>query len=82
MPMRHRADFKEALPTLRRLKNAEDQANTKIGGKALPRIGGTGKIPGGIPNLSITATMDPVLIDWGNPRNSNWANYSWNDSQN
>ena len=26
MPMRHRADFKEALSTLRRLKNEEDQA--------------------------------------------------------
>ena len=26
MPIRHRADFKEALSTLRRLKNAEDQA--------------------------------------------------------
>ena len=55
---------------------------TKIGGKALPRLGGIGKIPGGIPNLSITATMDPVLIDRGNLRNSNWANYSSNDSQN
>ena len=26
MPIRHRPDFKEALSTLRRLKNAEDQA--------------------------------------------------------
>ena len=26
MPIRHRADFKEALSTLRRFKNAEDQA--------------------------------------------------------
>ena len=26
MPTRHRADFKEALSTLRRLKNEEDQA--------------------------------------------------------
>ena len=24
---------------------------TKIGGKALPRLGGSGKIPGGIPHL-------------------------------
>ena len=24
---------------------------TKIGGKALPRLGGNGKIPGGIPHL-------------------------------
>ena len=54
---------------------------TKIG-KALPHLGGTGKIPGGILHLSITATMDPALIDRGNLRNSDWANYSWNDSQN
>ena len=75
MPVRHRA-------TLRRLKNQEDQAYYQIGGKALPRLGGTGKIPGGILHLSITATMDPALIDRGNLRNSDWANYSWNDSQN
>ena len=25
--------------------------------------------------------MDPALIDRGNLRNSDWANYSWNDSQ-
>ena len=29
MPIRHRADFKEALSTLRRLKNQEDQAYYK-----------------------------------------------------
>ena len=55
---------------------------TKIGGKVLPRFGGTDKIPGGILRLSITATMDPALIDRGNLRNSDWANFSWNDSQN
>ena len=54
----------------------------KIGGKALPRLGGTGKIPGGILHLSITATMDPALIDRGNLRNSDWTSYSWNDCQN
>ena len=41
---------------------------SKIGGKALPHLGGTGKIPGGILHLSITATMDPALIDRGNLR--------------
>ena len=51
MPIRHRPDFFEALSTLRRLKNAEYQNYYKIGGKALPRLGGTGKIPGGIPHL-------------------------------
>ena len=55
---------------------------TKIGGKALPHLGGTGKILGGILHLSITATMDPALIDRENLLNSDWANYSWNDSQN
>ena len=83
MPVRHRADFKEALSTLRRLKNQEDQANYQNWWRSsLPRLGGTGKIPGGILHLSITATMDPALIDHGNLRNSDWANYSWNDSQN
>ena len=82
MPVRHRADFKEALSTLRRLKNQRIKLITKIGGKALLRLGGTGKILGGILHLSITATMDPALIDRRNLRNSDWANYSCNDSQN
>ena len=34
---------------------------TKIGGKALPRLCGTGKIPGGILHLSITAMMETVI---------------------
>ena len=46
MLIRHRFDFKKALLTLHRLKNAEDH-----GGKALPRLGGNGKILGGIPHL-------------------------------
>ena len=59
MPARHRADFQEALST---------KLITKIGSKALPlpRLGGHGKVPGGILHLSITATMDPALIDRGN----------------
>ena len=55
---------------------------TKIGGKALLRLGGIGKIPGDIFHLSVTSTMDPALIDRGNLLNSDWANYSWNDFQN
>ena len=54
---------------------------TKIG-KALPHLGGTGKILGGILHLSITATMNPALIDRGNLIDGDWANYSWNESQN
>ena len=50
--MRHRADFKEALSTLRRpTRMKRIKLITKIGGKALPRLGGNGKIPGGIPHL-------------------------------
>ena len=64
MPIRHRPDFKKALSTLHRLENQEDQADyQKNGRKAVPRLGRTGKIPGRILHLSITATMDPALID-------------------
>ena len=51
-------------------------------GKALPHLGGIGKILGGILHLSITATMDPELIDRGNLMDGDWANYSVYDSQN
>ena len=40
--------------------------STKIGDKPLPHLGGIGKICGGILHLSITAMMDPALIDQGN----------------
>ena len=49
MPARHRADFKEALSTFRRLKRIS--LITKIGGNALLRLGGIGKILGGILHL-------------------------------
>ena len=48
MPIRHRLDFKQALSTLHHLKKAEIKLTTKIGHKALPRLVGNGKIPGGI----------------------------------
>ena len=35
-------------------------------GKAIPHLGGTGKISGGILHQSITTKMDPALIDQGN----------------
>ena len=41
---------------------------TKIGGKALPRLGGTGKIPGGILHLRHHRDDGPRLIDRGNLR--------------
>ena len=49
--------------------------------KALLRLGGTRKIPGGILQ-SITTKTDPALIDQGNLLKSDLSNYSWNDSQN
>ena len=82
MPVRHRADFKQALTALRQLKTRRIKLITKIGGKALPHLGGTGKIPGGILHLSITATMDPAPIDRGNLMDGVWAHYSRYDSQN
>ena len=36
----------------------------------------------GILLMSITTTMDPALTDQGNLLKSDWANYSWIDSQN
>ena len=80
MPVRHRADFKEALSPCVASRFKRIKLITKIGGKALPHLGGTVKILGGILHLSITATMDPALIDRGNLVNGDWANYSWNDS--
>ena len=83
MPTRHRPDFKQALSTLRHLKNEEDQAHHQIGGKALPRLGGNGKIPGGIPHLRhhrdgglyTDRTVKPAKI-------CESSIYSWNESQN
>ena len=56
---------------------------TKIGGKALPRLGGNGKIPGGIPHLrhhrddglNTDGTGEPAKI-------SEWSIHLRNDSQN
>ena len=78
MPIRHRPDFKEALSTLRRLKNKRIELITKIGG-----LGGNGKIPGGIPylrhnhddGLDTDRAGKPVII-------SEWSTYLWNDSHN
>ena len=81
MPVRHRADFKQALTTLRQLKNQEDKAYYQNWQSSSSSCG-TGKNPGGILHLSITATMDPAPIDRGNLIYGDWANYSRHDSQN
>ena len=41
---------------------------TKIGGKALPRLGGNGTIPGGIPHLGHYSMMDLTLMERENLR--------------
>ena len=52
MPTRHRADFKEALSNLRRLKNEEDQAYYQNWSQSSSSSrGGNGKLLGGIPHL-------------------------------
>ena len=56
---------------------------SKIGGKALHRLGGNGKIPGGIPHLRHHRD-DGLDTDGAGEtcENSDWANYSWNESHN
>ena len=67
MPVRHRADFKKhcLLCVASRMKRIK--LITKIGGKALPRLGGTGKIPGGIPHLRHHRDDGPSTDGSGKP---------------
>ena len=76
----HRADFKQALSTLRQLKKKRMQLISKDG-KAIPHLGGTGQNPGGVLLMSIAAKTDPVLIDQGNLLTSDSDTYSRYDSQ-
>ena len=56
---------------------------SKDGRKAVPRLRGTGKNPGGILLMSITTKTYPALIDRGKPdKKSDWASYSRHDFQN
>ena len=83
MPIRHRLDFKEALSTLRRLKNAEDQAYYQYWWQSLPRLGGNGKIPGGIPHLRHHRDDGLDTDGTGKPlKISEWSFYLWNESHN
>ena len=56
---------------------------TKISGKALPRLGGTGKIPGGITHLG-RHRDDGLNTDGAGepPKISEWSIYLWNEFQN
>ena len=56
---------------------------TKIGGKALPRLGDNGKIPGGIPHLRHHRDDGLDTNGAGEPAKiSEWSVYLWNESQN
>ena len=56
---------------------------TKIGGKALPHLGGNGKILGDIPHLRHHRDDGPNTDGAGEPAKiSEWSLYSWNVSQN
>ena len=56
---------------------------TKIGGKALLRLGGNGKIPGGIPHLRHHRDDGLDTDGAGKPAKiSEWSIYFWNESQN
>ena len=76
MPVRHRADFKQALSTLRHLKNQEDHSLLPKVAKLFLILVELARFFGVILHLSITATMDPALIDRGNLMDGDWANYS------
>ena len=56
---------------------------TKIAGKALPRLGGNGKLPGGIPHLRHHRDDGLDTDGAGEPAKiSEWSMYLWNESQN
>ena len=56
---------------------------TKIGGKALPRLGGNGKIPGGIPHLRHHHDDGLDTDRAGKPAKiSESSIYLWNESHN
>ena len=81
MPVRHRADFKKALSTLRHLKNQEDQAYYQ-NWQSSSSSWWNWQDSWSHSSSEYTATMDPALIDRGNLIDGDWANYSGNDSQN
>ena len=56
---------------------------TKIGGKALPRLGGIGKIPGGIAHLRHHRDDGLDTDGAGEPAKiSEWSTYLWNEYHN
>ena len=83
MPMGHRPDFKEALSTFRRLKNAEDQAYHLNWWQSSSSSWWQWQVPGGIPHLrhhrndglDTDGAVEPAKI-------SGWSIYLWNESHN
>ena len=70
MPIWHRSDFKQALSTLRQLKEKKKKKKlneTSDGHKAILRLGGAGKVLGvHLVPTKVTMEMNQVLIDQGN----------------
>ena len=67
MPIWHRSDLKQALSTLRQLKDKKKKLNeTNDRYKAILRPGGAGKDHGGILLTRITTKTYPVPTDQGN----------------
>ena len=83
MPMRHRADFKKRCHSFVVSRIKKIKLVTKIGGKALPRLGGTGKIPVDSPHLRHHRDDGPSTDGSGKlAKNSVWSIYLWNESHN
>ena len=80
-PVRHRADFKEALSTLRRLKNQEDQAYYQNWWQSSSSSLWNWQDSWWHSSSEYHRDDGPSTDRSGNLLNSDWANYSWNDSQ-
>ena len=79
MPARHRADFKEALSTLRRLKNQEDQAYYQNWWKSSSSSWWNWQDSWWHSSSEYHRDDGPNTDRSEKP---DWAKYSWNDSQN
>ena len=84
MPIRHRPDFKEALSTVRSPQECWGSSLLpKLVAKLFLVFVAMARFPGGIPHLrhhhddglDTDGAVKPA-------KTSDWANYSWNDSQN
>ena len=83
MPIRHRPTSKKSCQPCVASRMQRIKRTTKIGGKALPRLGGNGKIRGGIPHLRHHRD-DGFYTDGAgeSAKISEWSIYLWNESHN